>query len=133
VQLVCPFLATTFALPSHIWNESLKRCAIKRLVRNPVYNSPHPTRAHAVQTRPMSSVRPEARCQQTPMAQEMRKQEQATRTDIVRIELVDANEDTDSRRAERPLERLAENRPLALVDVVDQQRVKLWASSAPDF
>ena len=53
------------------------------------------------------------------------------RTDVVRVELVDADEHADGRRPEEPRECGAEEGELARVEVVDEDGVELrWARLA---
>ena len=47
------------------------------------------------------------------------------RTDVVGVELVDADENTDGRRPEHPGQSPAEHGELAGVEVVDEDRVEL--------
>ena len=47
------------------------------------------------------------------------------RTNVVGVELVDADEDTDSRRTQHPGQSPAEHGELARVEVVDEDRVEL--------
>ena len=47
------------------------------------------------------------------------------RTNIVRVELVDADEDTDSRRTQHPGQSPAKHGELAGVEVIDEDAVEL--------
>ena len=51
------------------------------------------------------------------------------RTDIVRIKLVHAHTNRNGRRAQRPRKQGAQSGELALMDVVHQDRIKLFAAT----
>ena len=53
------------------------------------------------------------------------------RTDIIRVELVDTNQDTNSGCPQNPSKGFTEDRELAGMKVIDEQRVELWKLQKP--
>ena len=53
------------------------------------------------------------------------------RTDIIRVELVDTNQDTNSGCPQSPSKGFTEDRELAGMKIIDEQRVELWKLQKP--
>lgn len=79
--------------------------------------------AHACQTLATNSVKPTIRAL-TLERKEIRERDQGC-TDVASVELVDSDEGGDGRAAEQPRCERADHGELALVQVVDEDRIKL--------
>ena len=53
------------------------------------------------------------------------------RTDIIRVELVNTNQDANSGCPQSPSKGFTEDRELAGMKVIDEQRVELWKLQKP--
>lgn len=63
----------------------------------------------------------------------MASEREAKHTNIICIELVDADQNADGRGPERPGHRGAENGELALVEIVDKDRIELFLRKVSDI